>query len=396
MENMDFEYISQLIYKKIVGTITQEEERQLNKWRSCSKENEQLYSKLSDMSYLQEQYYRWRMARSSDSAKKEMEMRIKKNRYSILHIFRNIAAVLFLALVFAVSYKLYRSECKYRELLARQETEQYIESIHHGETKATLKTDNGKTVVLGNNHESNAKAISSLKKEHNTNPIKHSDSTDRIAINNLEIPRGGEFHIILEDSTQVWLNAESSLTYPEHFTEECREVKIKGEAYFKVAKDSGRPFFVITEKHKIKVHGTEFNVFSYEDEPFVYTTLVSGSISLQPIENSNTELVLTPGHQAIYAKSSNSTFVEPVKTDVVTSWMQGMFVFENKTLEQIMRQLARWYDFTYSFADRKAANTVFMGKIPRYGKFGDVLEILEKSGNLRFDVVQKEIIIFHK
>ena len=174
---------------------------------------------------------------------------------------------------------------------------------------------------------------------------------DRIALNNLEIPRGGEFHIILEDSTEVWLNAESSLKYPEYFTESSREVEISGEAYFKVAKDAKRPFYVKSAGNRIKVYGTEFNISSYADEECVYTTLVKGSISLQPQNSNDAELFLTPGHQAIFAKADSSTSITTIKTDVITSWKDGMFVFEDKTLAQIMKSLARWYDFSYEFAN---------------------------------------------
>ena len=324
--------------------------------------------------------------------------RIHSEKKSRFLWFKNVAAILIVGLFVTLSYYLYDSNVKYKALLAKQETEQYLASIRHGETKATLTTDSGKKVVLGSSVESNEKAINSLKKESNNTVVikEKSIDADRIAINNLEIPRGGEFHIILEDSTEVWLNAESSLKYPDHFKDDCREVEITGEAYFKVAKDAKRPFYVNTAGHKVMVYGTEFNIFSYDDEQYVYTTLVSGSISLQPNDNSNTELFLTPGHQAIYAKEDNSTFVQPVKTDVVTSWKDGMFVFENKTLEQIMRQLSRWYDFTYKFKDAKVANTEFMGKVPRYGKFGDVLDILEKSGNLKFEVNKRQIMISNR
>ncbi len=78
---------------------------------------------------------------------------------------------------------------------------------------------------------------------------------------------------------------------------------------------------------------------------------------------------------------------------MVTSWRNGMFVFENQTLDQIMRQLSRWYDFSYGFVSDDVANTVFMGRMPRYGTFGEVLDILEKSGNLSFRADGNKILI---
>lgn len=398
MENLSFEIISELILKKIEGRITPEEEEVLQNWIDSSPKNSQLYSKLSNTSYLHGQYQKWRVIKSnSHESRQAMLVRIGRDKSNFREMAKNVAAVAVVVLVGVLSYCLYFSNQRYEALLAKQETEQYLSSIHHGQTKATLTTDTGKKVVLGDSPESNEKAMKSLNKVKNVGVAKpQNDNADRIALSNLETPRGGEFHIILEDSTEVWLNAESSLKYPEYFNKHVREVAVTGEAYFKVSKDASRPFYVNSAGHKIKVYGTEFNISSYDDEEFVYTTLVSGSISLQPQNNSGTELFLTPGHQAVYARTDSTTSIKSIKTDIVTSWKEGMFVFEDKTLDQIMKQLGRWYDFSYRFSDDKVANTVFMGRIPRYGKFGDVLEILEKSGNIKLEVNKKQIIISHK
>ena len=191
----------------------------------------------------------------------------------------------------------------------------------------------------------------------------------------------------------MWLNAASSLVYPETFNEQQRVVEITGEAYFKVAKDKSRVFVIKTAGQDIYVYGTELNVMSYEEEPFVVTTLVKGSISLKNRQAGDAELILTPGHQASFARSSGETSVASVNTEVVTCWRNGMFVFENQCLDQIMRQLSRWYDFDYEFVTEDAAKTVFMGRMPRYGSFGSVLEILEKSGNLKFEATEDKILI---
>lgn len=398
MENIDFEYISYLIYKKTVGMeVSEQEEQLLQDWIEKSPKNRLLYNKLSNASYLHAQYQKWRIIKeNSHEAQRDMHSRIGRSKNNIMVMAKNIAAVAMLVLVCLLSYYLYNSNQKYNNLLAQKETQQYLSSIRHGETKAMLTTEGGKTVVLGDSPESNEKAIKSLYQEQMLHSASVKDTADRVALNNLEIPRGGEFHIILEDSTQVWLNAESSLKYPEHFNQECREVEIVGEAYFKVTKDERRPFYVKSAGNRVKVYGTEFNISSYADEECVYTTLVKGSISLQSQYDNGTELFLTPGHQAIFAKSDSTTSIKTIKTDVITSWKDGMFVFEDKTLAQIMKSLGRWYDFSYEFANEKVANTVFMGRIPRYGKFGDVLEILEKSGNLKFEVNKKRIIISNK
>jgi len=198
--------------------------------------------------------------------------------------------------------------------------------------------------------------------------------------------------VTLEDGTEVWLNAESQLRYPETFDAAERRVEISGEAYFKVARDEQRPFYVVSGGQEVRVLGTEFNIHAYQDEAAVYTTLVSGSISLRPLHGKS-QLVLTPGNQAVFSKDDTAARVHSVDTDVVTSWRSDAFVFEDQTAEQIMRTLSRWYDFQYEFADQQAAQTIFMGSIPRYGSFADVVSIFHKMGGIRIRQNGKKIVI---
>lgn len=378
---MDINYISDLIFKDITSAITREQKAELDAWVKSSEENERIYRSLCNNEKLDGEYACWNMV-DFQRPMKNMERRISEGKHKSRIIYSSLAFIALIA--FSVLLWMYgESRKQYSQLLAAYQTEHYMQNIHPGKTQAQLTTDNGKIVVLGNDSESNEKVLASLK----------TVSADRLAINKLEIPRGGEFHITLEDGTEVWLNAESSLNYPEHFGRSSREVEVKGEAYFKVKKDASRPFSVKIDGERILVHGTEFNVMSYSEDNYVYTTLVQGQISLQEEASSSSELILTPGHQAVFAKSDNSIAVQQVNTEAVTSWRNGMFVFENQTLEQIMRQLARWYDFEYEFVGKDLARMEFMGKVPRYGTFGEVLEILEKSGNLHFEAENKKILI---
>ncbi|MDD3200602.1 MAG: DUF4974 domain-containing protein [Bacteroidales bacterium] len=392
---MNLNIISELIAKSVAGTISDLEQISLDNWRKEDASNQELYERLSDINYLQNEYRKWNSI-DPKQPMKNMQRRIagkKKNRRILLH---SCAAAVVVLLLGSLLTLLYRSEQRYDKLNSIYQTEKYMTAIHPGQTKAKLTTDDGKIIVLDSNKTNNEKVLNSIRKGEEQQVRRQREIKDRIAINNLEIPRGGEFHITLEDGTQVWLNAESSLKYPEHFDRKYRQVEVSGEAFFKVSKEEERPFNVKIDGQVICVHGTEFNVMSYGEDRYVYTTLVSGSISIQPDSATGSELILSPGHQAVFAKSDCSTVVKQVKTEVVTSWRNGMFVFEDQTLDQIMRQLSRWYDFSYEFSNKEVASTVFMGKVPRYATFGDVLEILEKSGNLTFEAKQNRIIISHK
>ena len=94
--------------------------------------------------------------------------------------------------------------------------------------------------------------------------------------------------------------------------------------------------------------------------------------------------MLRPGHQSQFSKQDASTTVRTVNAEMVTSWRYGKFVFENQTLEEIMQELSRWYNFEYEFSNNDLKQIEFMGSIPRYSQFDTALTILEKSGGIHF------------
>lgn len=183
--------------------------------------------------------------------------------------------------------------------------------------------------------------------------------------NTMTTPKGGQYQIKLPDGTAVWLNAASSITYPITFTGNSRTVSITGEAYFEVVKDKSKPFIVKTIKDQIIVTGTSFNVNSYADEPVSKTTLIQGEVSIN-------DRILQPGEAYMNGKV--------IKTDVDqdVAWKNGVFNFEDKRLEEVMRQLSRWYNIDVVY-ERGVPDMEFFGKMGRDLSFGQVLKALENS-----------------
>lgn len=371
--------IVHLIYNYILGNISETENAELQAWIAESESNRQTFERVTNLRNVEKELIR-RNVISHKRPLQEMKSRIaraaaKEEKASNMRWYALAASVVvLLCATFWVSLKpqlLFPTD--------KQEAPQIasISDITHGNTKAKLTLEDGSVVELGEDTKANAAAMQKALEVSGTEEGKSK-------MLNLSIPRGGEFVVKLEDGTEVMLNAESSLVYPEHFNAEERRVQIIGEAYFKVAKNPDKPFYVESNGQLIRVTGTEFNVNSYNEESNVYTTLVSGSVAIRPLSGEGGELMLTPGHQAVFDKTKHSAKVHSVDTSVVSSWTKGSFVFEDQTLAQIMVDLSRWYDFDYKFMNTNAANTVFMGTVPRYGNFRDVLTILEKSGNLKF------------
>ncbi|WP_316826415.1 FecR family protein [Pedobacter miscanthi] len=220
-------------------------------------------------------------------------------------------------------------------------------------------------------------------------------NSDVSGYNVLATPNGAKYEVLLPDGTRVWLNAGSSLKYPLKFAHEERRVALTGEAYFEVAKlllnNNRIPFYVETPKQIIKVLGTEFNISAYNDDPAFRTTLVSGKVDVQE-QVTGEHKILSPGEQAV---SMNGRHLEVVKVNAekAVSWKDGDFSCEDMYLKDILRQLSRWYNVKVDYND--LPETRYNIFISRDEKLSAVLRMLEKTGNIKFQITNNTIKINH-
>lgn len=207
--------------------------------------------------------------------------------------------------------------------------------------------------------------------------------------NTITTPRGGQYQLILADGTQVWLNAASSLRYPTSFTGTERTVELKGEAYFEVAKDKGKPFKVLVNDMNVKVLGTHFDVMAYDDEEAIQTTLLEGSVQLT---QGPAQTFLIPGQQGVLKKGAGVFQVRTVNLNDVVSWKNGVFVFDNENIQTIMRKVARWYNVDVEYkGDQTMQN--FGGSVSRFDNIAYVLKTLELTGTIHFKIDGRRIIV---
>ena len=169
-------------------------------------------------------------------------------------------------------------------------------------------------------------------------------------------------------------------------------MRLVGEAYFKVKKDSSRPFYVATERVDVRVLGTEFNVSAYEEDRGVATTLVNGSVRVDA--RGGESVVLEPGQQAL--TTGGGIEVQDVDVSYVTSWVNGKFSFDNSRLENIARQVSRWYDVKISFEDDDLKEIRFSGAMLKFRPLSDLIEMIEATSFVRFSVKGENIIISRK
>ncbi len=276
-----------------------------------------------------------------------------------------------------------------QDMVSAEDTE-----IVPGGNKAILTLADGSTIVLDS---VNTGAIS---KQGNVTVIKLNDgelsyqtagniATTEVQYNTISTPRGGQYQLILSDGTKVWLNAQSSLRYPAVFVGKERKVELTGEGYFEVAHNVSKPFFVKAGEMNVKVLGTHFNVNAYKEEGRTVASLLTGLIE---VVYGSEHKILKPGQQATLLNGSN-TELDISNTDVNNSiaWKNGYFQFENLTIQQIMRQISRWYDVRVTY-DGPPPVGHYVGKPSRYLDLKEILKIVEYSG-IKLTLKNKTIIV---
>lgn len=212
----------------------------------------------------------------------------------------------------------------------------------------------------------------------------------RLYTYSLSIPRGKSYHLVLDDNTEVWLNADSKLLYPSHFDDAERVVELSGEAYFKVAKDKDRPFIVKTQYLTTRVLGTEFNFRAYKNN--VEVTLVEGSIVVQ--QNGGKEMILTPGQNVSVIRDELE--ISTVDVRKYTSWVEGYFYFDAAKLGDIMKELGRWYNINIEFEDKQLKEYEFKFWAKRDDDIEKTINNLNQIGKVWVDIEGNKIIIKKK
>ncbi|MCL3779281.1 DUF4974 domain-containing protein [Prolixibacteraceae bacterium JC049] len=202
------------------------------------------------------------------------------------------------------------------------------------------------------------------------------------------VPLGESAEVTLPDGTHVWLNSGSKLTYPPQFSEDNRDVSLKGEAFFDVVHNPKSPFFVNTSNLKVEILGTQFNVEAIEGESEVNVTLVKGKVNLR----SNKGRLLThlePGQLASMNKKKKQLNIDMVNTQFYTSWTKGVLLFKNEELRTIAKKLERWYNITIQFEEEGVKALQFSGTILKNKPIDQILDILKYTSNIDYSIEMK-------
>lgn len=380
--------MDEIVLKRIInyyiGNLGVSEREELREWIDRTPENRAMFEKYLRLVKI------YRMTEGESMLREEeawIKLSGKMKQRKIKRLMKRAVAIAATVLLFiGVGLSIW---------LQRQDTPEPLPlaSILPGTTKATLILANGAQVDLTRDDLEEVKergvsiqndTLGGLQYDLNTLKVKEP------VWHTVKVPVAGEYHFTLPDGTKVWLNSDSELTFPMDFIGDTRKVSVKGEVYFEVKPDKEHPFIVSAKEVEIEVLGTKFNVSAYGEDAQVVTTLTHGAVNVGLGEAS---AKLQPGEQAVVNLEHGKIIKKQVETDMYVSWINGVFEYENMTLEDIVVQLSRWYDVDFIFSAPEFKERRFTGVVRKYDLLNDVLKIIEKTTNVSFLINGREIAV---
>ena len=389
-ENCTYQYdMAAIIVSYLRNEISEADQRKLDVWLASSEGHKDLFSRICNET-MQLEEIRKILSRDANSAWVVLKMKAERRRKQRLFRIYKVAASV--VVLFGVSMVLW---LKSSNKSVEGERVAVREEIVPGRPMAKLTVASGITYQLDTLGDL---MLSSSAAENNGREVifkdLHEVQDSLPKYGKIEIPRGGEYTMVLSDGTRVYLNSATELRFPESFAG-CKErvVYLSGEAFFEVAKDADRPFIVICSTYDVRVLGTSFNISDYADDEDSRTTLASGKVEIDM--HNNKQIVLKPGEQAIV--TGKGVNVKEVDVEFYTTWMYENFRFKGGNIEDIMKKLARWYVVDVFYANQSVKDFHFTGFLPRYAKIEDVLELLSlTTKNIAFEVKGKSVWVREK
>lgn len=266
-----------------------------------------------------------------------------------------------------------------------------VQNIQPGSPRAVLVLSNGEQITMDSITQNlKEKDGASIQIDAEGKICYTASSLAQTLYNKVIVPKGGEFSIVLSDSTYIRLNSESELQYPVSFPANGeRTVLLKGEGYFEIAPNPHNPFVVQVDGTAVKAYGTIFDINNYTPGQ-VETVLVEGSVGIRCAQQ---ETKILPGQKATWKTLSEKIEVENVDIHSYIAWKDGDFVFNNETLESIMEKLSRWYNVEVFFANDEARHIRFSGDMKRYSEVSTLLYFFEETSDIHVNIKGNCLII---
>jgi len=398
---LDKQVLHNFLVKYRSGNLTKEETRALKNFLDTP-EGQSLVSEVWDKDYetipidndadLQDRVFRRikadeRVLNTTDIV--EMERRPKR-----LWVKIGVAASILLALTISATLFFIQQQTPEGEKI-----HVHMPEIKPGSDKARIVFDDGSFIELDEVEDGTViedKGIRIVKRGDGTIAYERSDREHlhELIYNTVVTPRGGEYRIVLPDGSRVWMNAASKLKYPVTFAADVREVELEGEAYFEVVKKNTHtgkriPFIVRTHEQHLEVLGTSFNINSYNQN--IRTTLVEGAVALTYPHTKNVQY-LKPSQQSTYSQKNRKLSIVKVDPYYNIAWKGGSFAFHNASIQEVMEDIARWYDIDVVYQGDLTA-VRYSGTISRFENFKQLLQIIEWTDLVTFKVDGRRVTV---
>ncbi len=310
-----------------------------------------------------------------------------------LTLYWQIAASM--TLLLALTYFLYQ---KTENSSIRKFAEKKVEKSNEA---LIIKSDGSEYLLSNNNshikYDKEGKEIVIEEKNEQNEKLTNQANETKTLFNQIIVPFGRRHSVTLGDGTVVMLNSGSSLVFSPKFPDKKREVYLKGEGYFEVAKDINRPFIVYTELMNVKVLGTHFNVSAYENEKSVSAVLVEGSIQVYNNNLFNNNLcTIKPGEGCFLTENSSEYKIQNVDVSEYVSWKDGFFQIRDKPLRDITKKVEKYYNKSISIEDNELAHRIISGKLVLDPTFEKTLDFLAKTTKSSYRLMENGVYVFGK
>lgn len=392
--------INTLVHRQLSGELSEADKQRLEEWLNDSPENRIKYERFMENTGFAQRYQCYTEADDEEAwlsfQKKHLSIRRSNwkriSRYAAI-LLLPIASVIISLWILDNNEATPEIPLKTQAVMMRSDQmgKQKATLVLAGGRKVDLKSALGKPLQMAEGltpyaaHEVDGTSpLSVTSPSDETSPMNETDN------NQLLTHPDSEYWVTFEDGTSVHLNYNTTLKYPTHFSSRHRTVYLDGEAYFNVAKDSKRPFRVVTSAGVVTEYGTSFNVNTHT-EGCTKVVLVEGSIGVTP--NMGKEKMIEIGEMAVLFDSQPEVEVMSVDVDSYVAWNEGRFVFENCSLESLMEVISRWYGKTVMFETDDIRKMQFTGDIDRYSSIEPVLMAIQRVTELGITIDNDRIIL---
>lgn len=374
MENRIVEIISKYLHR----TITAQEFEELKQWISFSENNRTEFESVVSA-------YKHQMA--LDFILENRTIHSKKRSKHRFLLIRSIAAVLVVGLV--ASSVLFMRANRSNEDLAQHD------SPERNKRSLLLEASNNHLIVMESGNRVDVDKITHNGIQLTENSLDYSkmmlnDTTEAIESipTSIKIPKGKRFQVILSDGTKLWINSDSYVEYESIFQGSERRIKVIGEVYLEVAHDATKPFIVETRNTEIKVLGTKFNLSAYPDDAIISTTLLEGSVLF------NHETILSPNEQLRFDKFTSKSELKQVDVSQFTSWIDGVYRFDNITLLRLTELFNRVYGVNIEIMSEKSIKKTFTGAIHSKLPLDEMFNAIMKTTKIEYVIEKEKIVIW--